>query len=166
MKCPYGRCIIRGKCVLLIVCTTVCNVYFYIGTCTFMDVCCCPNRHGYTSGVYEAYYFPCVYSVWVHVRSPTRRIMSILLRFVWKITIGTCTLCSSTFTVVPTNTGKYHVSLMLKHTTVSILHCSFSVLVHERPTLSCLLASSFVSICTKFGVLSRPADFTNPMPPP
>ena len=38
------------------------------------------------------------------------------------------------------------------------LHCCFSVLIHERPTL--YLAYFVVSNCTKFGVLSRPSDFT------
>ena len=66
--------------------------------------------------------------------------------------------------------GKYYMSV--KHTTLSILPCRFSVLdsivvfsvlVHDRPTMPCLCV--FVSVCAKFGGLSRPSDFTNTLPP-
>ena len=102
--------------------------------------------------------------------------MSKLLRFVWRTAIvfspGHLVHVHSivAFTVVPTNMGKYHVPV--KHITVSILHCCFSVLdsvvvfVHWYMIDSPCLACFFVSICTKFRVLSRPSDFTYSMPPP
>ena len=62
--------------------------------------------------------------------------------------------------------------MSVKHTTVIILPCWFSVLdfivvflywyMIDQPCLACVF---FVSICTKFGGLSRPSDFTNTLPP-
>ena len=79
-----------------------------------------------------------------------------LLRFVYIIVIvfspgDLVHVHSCTFTVVPTNVGKYQVSV--KHTTVSI----YSIIVF----FECF----FVSICTKFLALFCPTDFRNPMVP-
>ena len=81
--------------------------------------------------------FSCFYSGWVNVAPQDescrycydlcRELRLFSLRAIWYM----YTLCK--FTVVPTNIGEYHVSV--KHTKVSILHCCFSVLVHNRPTL-------------------------------
>ena len=67
--------------------------------------------------------------VWVHVHSPTRRIMSILLRFVLRIAIvfspaGRFVTCVPvlycTYIVFPTNIDKCHVSV--KHVTVTVVY--------------------------------------------
>ena len=70
-------------------------------------------------------------------------------------------LYSCAFTVVPTNMGKYHV-LSVKHTIVgtSVVDFLYWYMI-DPPCLGCF----FVSMCTEFGVLSRPSYFTNSVVP-
>ena len=63
--------------------------------------------------------------------------------------------------------------MSVKHTTVGIVPCRFSVLdsivvflywyMIDPPCLACVFL--FVLVYTKFGGLSRPSDFTNTLPP-
>ena len=59
-------------------------------------------------------------------------------------------ILASLLLVVPTDISKYHVSV--KHITVGILHCCFSVSVHDRPTLPCTFFC--VNLYQIWGVIS------------
>ena len=174
MKCPYCRCI-RGKYIL--VWRAVCSVYFLYGY-MYTHGCLLLSQQKWLyvkrlpTILSSMFLFCMVASTYPHKTNHVD-IVTICEENIdcfLSERFGTCTLFSCTFTEVPTNTGKYNVSV--KHTTARILFYCFSVLdsivffwcwYNNRPTLPCVFF--FESNCAKFGVSSRPLDFTNPMPP-
>ena len=151
MKCIRGKYIPRTSTTLQIYTFIWVHVHSYTFAVVPTDVAL---HQCLRSILYSLFLF------FVGTGSSTRRIMSILLLAIVFFPGDLVHVHYCKFTVVPTNIGKYHV--YVKHTTVRLLHCCFYVLVHNRLTLTCMF---FVSICTKFGALIRPSDFTNPTPP-